>query len=103
MLIERRDYSLLVQIEPHIIGARINVPKITINEIILVSRYKEQSLFPLSELPITVYACIVKEENRENIPISARSLINLFIGEIYETNNDALKAITSLTERGKFF
>lgn len=93
---KRKDISLLVFIEPHIKGTSINVPKEVIDELILVCRYREQSLSPLSEFPIQVYTCIMKEDCIAEKQIPIDSLINLFIGEIYATYNDAINAILPL-------
>jgi hypothetical protein len=95
---ERGDIFLRLYIEPilngKILGAKMEKGDQEIDEVVIATRYKGDSLDPLSNLPITVYmSYIVNNQIRNTGKVSSKDLYIILIGEIYKTIKDAEVAI----------
>lgn len=91
---ERQDNFLRIRIEPPIAGRPIGIDQEVVDEVIIATRHKGTSLYPISELPVTVYVCYVINSRIQNTgQVSSKDLQLILIGEIYKTMADAEKAI----------
>jgi hypothetical protein len=97
---ERQDFFLHLQIDPPIIGRKVGIKQDIINEVVIATRHRSTSLYPLEKLPISVYIChIINNEIKQIGKVSAKDLEIIMIGEIYDTLEDAENAISDNKER----
>lgn len=92
---ERGNYFLRIQIEPPLNGRYFNIGQVEINELVVATRYSGASLNPISDFPVTVYACfILNKEIQLTGKVIGKDLQILFIGELYRNIAEAEKAIS---------
>ena len=92
---ERQDYFLRLRVEPSIKGGYFNIEQEDINEVVVATRHNASSLVPISELSIVVYVChILNGAIRDTEKVSGSDLHVLLIGELYESLEEAEKAIS---------
>lgn len=81
---ELRDDLALVEIEPPLPASVYNTPE-DIRQVILATRHQGTSLFPVTEWPLPVYICVLKDNTAsENGVLKSSNLAILDWGEVQE-------------------
>ncbi len=79
-----RDNCLLVHLEPSLDGRNYGVAGKVINEVVLATRFKGDTLFPPNRWPLDVYILrIAKGEMEDYDTFDTQELVNMAWGELY--------------------
>ena len=86
----RRDDYMLVEVEPPIIGQAYGLGGQDITEVIISSRHRSFSLFPVSDWPCDVYVSRILDDRVVNTSVVEEGQIELMAwGRIYRTLAEA--------------
>lgn len=89
-----RDDSLLVQVDPPLVGQQYGLGDKDITDLILAPRLQGGSLFPISEWPLAVYiARPLREEIKAGDTLSTNEVNMIAWGEIYPTKEAAIAGL----------
>ena len=87
------DDYLLVKVDPPIVGQRYGLGGRDIDHVVLATRHKGESLFPVSSWPVFVHVARLLREPREGDTMTRDDLEEIGWAEIYETEEDAWRAV----------
>ena len=86
---ENLDGYMLCDITPPLFGQKFGLGEVNISQLVLASRHKDHSLFPIKEWPAYVHVARPVVDNIEDIFFINKSDIELIgWGEIYKDKND---------------
>ena len=86
----RSDDYLVARIEPPLIGQKYRLGATDIEIVVLAARHKGESLFPVSQFPISVYVARVLVEDPQFLQeLQDHEIALIAWGELYETESSA--------------
>lgn len=84
-----RDDYMLVEIEPPLIGQKYGLGDRDINHLIIATRHKDFTLFPITEWPSYVYICRILDETIIGTKAFASEQVEMLAwGMIYRTPDE---------------
>jgi hypothetical protein len=87
---ESRGDLLLIQIEPPLIGQKYGLGRKDIDIVVIATRHKEDSLFPITEWPVFVHVARLLVDNaQEKENVRDNELETIAWAELYQTEDDA--------------
>lgn len=96
-IIGREGKSLLIRIEPELIGQPYGMGGEDINHLVVTPRFEGETVHPVSEWPAYVYVSRIINQNPynsivDNGRVSVNDLQIVLWGELYRTADEAEKA-----------
>lgn len=86
-----RDDLLLIRIEPSLLGRSYDLPTEEMDKIVIASRQRGMTLFPITKWPTMVYVLALLIKDPENIEELKENECKLIAwAEIYQTELDAI-------------
>jgi len=86
-----RDDLLLIHIEPPLLGIRYNLPHEEIDNLMIASRHRGETLFPIAKWPVSVYVLVPLIDDLEEMNELKENEYKLIAwAEIYQTELAAL-------------